>query len=49
MAAASIGTFIVRLPGGTGVTGFNAWSILVATLGALILLFGYGLIDRLTA
>jgi uncharacterized membrane protein YeaQ/YmgE (transglycosylase-associated protein family) len=49
MAGASIGGFIVRLLGGTGATGFNVWSILVATLGAIILLFLFGLIDRRTA
>ncbi len=48
MAGASIGGFIVRLLGGTGATGFNVWSILVATLGAIVLLFVYGLISRRT-
>ncbi len=49
MAGASIGGFIVRLLGGTGATGFNVWSILVATLGAIVLLFLYGLIARRAA
>ena len=49
MAGASIGGFIVRLLGGAGATGFNVWSILVATLGAIILLSIYGLITRRTA
>lgn len=49
MAGASIGGFIVGLLGGTGATGFNVWSILVATLGAVVLLFVYGLISRRTA
>ena len=49
MAGASIGGFIFRLLGGTGATGFNLWSILVATLGAIILLFLFGFIDRRTA
>jgi len=49
MAGASIGGFIVRLLGGAGATGFSVWSILVATLGAIVLLFLYGLIDRRTA
>ena len=49
MAGASIGGFIVRLFGGTGATGINVWSILVATLGAVVLLFVYGLISRRTA
>jgi uncharacterized membrane protein YeaQ/YmgE (transglycosylase-associated protein family) len=48
MAGASVGGFIFRLLGGTGATGFNIWSILVATLGAIILLFLYGLIARRT-
>ena len=49
MAGASIGGFIVRLLGGAGATGFNVWSILVATLGAIVLLFLYGLMARRTA
>jgi uncharacterized membrane protein YeaQ/YmgE (transglycosylase-associated protein family) len=49
MAGASIGGFIVRFLGGAGATGFNVWSILVAILGAIILLFLYGFIDRRTA
>ena len=46
MAGASIGGFFVGILGGTGTTGFNIWSILVATFGAVILLFVYGLITR---
>ena len=46
MAGASIGGFVVRLIGGTGATGFDVGSILVATLGAIILLLLYGLVDR---
>ncbi len=49
MAGASMGGFIARLFGGAGATGFNVWSILVATLGAIILLFLYGLIARRAA
>lgn len=49
MAGASIGGFLVRLLGGAGATGFNVWSILVATLGAIVLLFLYGLMARRTA
>jgi uncharacterized membrane protein YeaQ/YmgE (transglycosylase-associated protein family) len=49
MAGASLGGFIVGLLGGAGVTGFNIWSILVATLGAIVLLFLYGLIAQRTA
>jgi len=46
MAGASIGGFIARLLGGAGATGFNGWSILVATLGAIILLFLYAWVAR---
>lgn len=35
---AMIGGFVVSFFGGTGVTGFNLWSIFVAFLGAVILL-----------
>ena len=44
MAGALIGGFVVGLLGGTGATGFNIWSILVAILGSLILLGIYRLI-----
>lgn len=36
---AFIGGFVVNLFGGTGVTGFNIWSLLVSILGAVILLW----------
>ena len=44
MAGAVVGGFVVSILGGTGVTGFNIWSILVATLGAIILLGVYRLV-----
>ena len=44
VAGAFVGGFVVSLLGGTGVTGFNIWSILVATLGAIILLAIYRLV-----
>ena len=44
IVGAFIGGFVVRLLGGSGVTGFNLSSILVATLGAIILLAIYRLI-----
>lgn len=49
MAGASVGGFIVSILGGAGATGFNVWSILVATLGAVILLTLYRLFARRTA
>jgi uncharacterized membrane protein YeaQ/YmgE (transglycosylase-associated protein family) len=49
MAGALVGGFIVGLLGGTGATGFSIWSILVATLGAIILLALYRPIARRAA
>ncbi|HEU4495096.1 MAG TPA: GlsB/YeaQ/YmgE family stress response membrane protein [Rubrobacteraceae bacterium] len=49
MAGASIGGFVIRLFGGAGATGFNVWSILVATVGAIFLLVLYDLVVRRTA
>jgi uncharacterized membrane protein YeaQ/YmgE (transglycosylase-associated protein family) len=43
MVGAVVGGFVVGILGGVGATGFNVWSILVATLGALILLAVYRL------
>jgi uncharacterized membrane protein YeaQ/YmgE (transglycosylase-associated protein family) len=34
-----IGGFIMNLLGGAGITGFNLWSLLVAFIGSLILLW----------
>jgi uncharacterized membrane protein YeaQ/YmgE (transglycosylase-associated protein family) len=44
IVGAFIGGFVVNLFGGAGVSGFNIWSILVATLGAIILLAIYRLV-----
>ncbi|HET9110727.1 MAG TPA: GlsB/YeaQ/YmgE family stress response membrane protein [Ktedonobacterales bacterium] len=33
-----IGGFIVSLFGGAGMTGFNIWSLIVAVIGAVVLL-----------
>jgi len=44
IVGAFVGGFVVNLFGGAGVTGFNVWSILVATLGAIILLAIYRLV-----
>ena len=34
-----IGGLVMNLLGGTGITGFNFWSLLVSVLGAVILLW----------
>ncbi len=44
MVGAVVGGLVVSLFGGIGVTGFNVWSILVATLGAVILLVLFRLV-----
>ena len=41
IVGAFIGGFVFNLLGSTGVTGFNIWSIIVATVGAIILLAIY--------
>ena len=43
MLGALVGGLVVQLLGGTGLTGFSIWSILVATLGAIRLLTIYRL------
>jgi len=44
IVGAFVAGFVVNLLGGAGVTGFNMWSILVATIGSIILLAIYRLI-----
>jgi uncharacterized membrane protein YeaQ/YmgE (transglycosylase-associated protein family) len=41
IVGAFIGGMIVRMFGGTGVTGLNIWSIFVAFIGAVLLLVVY--------
>jgi len=41
---AFLGGLLMNLIGTSGVTGFNIWSLLVAILGAVILLFIVGMI-----
>lgn len=33
-----LGGFVVNMLGGVGITGFNIWSFVVATIGSIILL-----------
>jgi uncharacterized membrane protein YeaQ/YmgE (transglycosylase-associated protein family) len=44
IVGAFVGGFIVNLLGGAGVSGFNLWSIVVATIGAMILLAVYRMV-----
>ena len=49
MVGAVVGGFLFGIFGGTGATGFNVWSIVVATVGAIVLLLIYRLIaERIT-
>ena len=49
MAGASSGGFVVGVIGGSGSAGFSVWSVLAATLGAVLTLRLYGLIASRTA
>ncbi len=46
IVGALIGGFLMNAFGAPGVTGFNLYSILVAILGAVVLLFILGLLRR---
>ena len=38
VVGALVGGFVFRILGGSGVTGFNLWSLLVAVIGAVVVL-----------
>jgi uncharacterized membrane protein YeaQ/YmgE (transglycosylase-associated protein family) len=46
IAGALLGGFLFHLVGGEGITGFNAWSLLVATGGAVVVLLLWNAITR---
>jgi len=46
IVGALVGGFLFNLVGATGVTGFNLWSLLVAVIGSVVLLFVYHAIRR---
>ena len=48
-AGASLGGFTMGVLGGSGTTSFDVWTVLVATLGALLALYLYGLLVSRTA
>ena len=48
IAGAFVGGFVFSFLGGSGMTGFSLWSIIVATIGAIILLLLYRLIASRT-
>jgi uncharacterized membrane protein YeaQ/YmgE (transglycosylase-associated protein family) len=49
IAGASVGGLLAGVVGGSGTTKFDVWTVLVATLGALALLYVYGHVVRRTA
>jgi uncharacterized membrane protein YeaQ/YmgE (transglycosylase-associated protein family) len=42
-----VGGWLFERFGGTGITGFNLWSMFVAVIGAVVVLIAYHLIRRL--
>jgi uncharacterized membrane protein YeaQ/YmgE (transglycosylase-associated protein family) len=46
VVGAFVGGWVSGMFGGPGVTGFNITSVLVAAVGAVIVLFVYGLVVR---
>jgi len=46
IAGGLLGGFIISLVGGQGFTGFNLWSLVVAFLGSVLLLYGIRFIDN---
>ncbi len=46
VVGAIVGGLIFHLIGGRGVTGFNAWSLLVATGGAVLVLLAWNAMSR---
>lgn len=49
VVGALVGGFLFNLIGAAGVTGFNLWSLFVAVIGAVVLLFAYHAIRRAMA
>jgi len=49
IVGAVVGGFLFRLVGFSGVTGLNLWSLLVAVVGAIVLLLLYHALFRRTA
>jgi uncharacterized membrane protein YeaQ/YmgE (transglycosylase-associated protein family) len=46
VVGAVVGGFLVGLLGGSGVTGFNLWSLIVAVFGAVMVLVFAGAVRR---
>ena len=46
---AFVGGFLFSLVGGSGMGGFNLWSLIVATVGAIVLLYVVGFVRKKAA
>jgi uncharacterized membrane protein YeaQ/YmgE (transglycosylase-associated protein family) len=46
VVGALVGGFLFNLIGATGVTGLDPWSLLVAVVGSVVLLFAYHAVRR---
>jgi uncharacterized membrane protein YeaQ/YmgE (transglycosylase-associated protein family) len=46
IVGAVVGGFLFNMAGAVGVTGFNVWSLFVATIGAVVVLPFYALAGR---
>jgi uncharacterized membrane protein YeaQ/YmgE (transglycosylase-associated protein family) len=46
IVGALLGGFVMHLIVGKGITGFNPWSLVVATGGAIVLLLAYHAVER---
>ena len=49
VVGAFVGGFLFSLVGGSGLTGFNIWSLIVATVGAIVLLLVVNAVRKKTA
>ena len=45
VVGAFVGGFLVSVLGGVGITGFNLWSLVVAVLGAVVVLWIYSMVQ----
>jgi len=46
IVGAFVGGLLFSMVGGAGVTGFNAWSLIVATVGAIVVLWLYNAVAQ---
>jgi uncharacterized membrane protein YeaQ/YmgE (transglycosylase-associated protein family) len=49
IVGAVVGGFLFSLVGSTGITGFNLWSLIVAVIGSIVVLYVYHAVTRRSA